>query len=462
MPLRLTKPLLADDTGLPVYSRGYKLIELIESYTTLRLDDWQAELLVRVLEQCPPGHPREGLLRYRQVIISIPRQAGKSVIASVLALFGLLQHVEAPKVLGVARNAQQAGIVYDYTKSRIDASDALRAVLRAAGTSRIGITRRDGQDGSYVVLAGDADALQGYPSTLAICDELHVMKPEIFDSIVTSQRAQAEPLLVGITTAGDVNSTLLKRLYAQGEAAICGEQETFGFFCWEASDASSLTLEAIEEANPAVACGRISAETIYNDERHTPVSNWRRYALNVFFEGAADSWIPIDAWDKCGGTGLEDFSKAIYAIDVGQKYTSIVAAKKIDGIVYTSLIARLVDPDLDTLKAWAKRLKGPFVMDGYRSPGFVAHMQDKYSVTLIRNGAHKAEAAKTVYRLVMRQQVNHDKAGIVTRQHGNATTKTYQDGFVVVPGKDEADSCYASLYAIYAAETVKRKGTGIA
>lgn len=462
---RLTKPLVARADGLPVDSDGYRLVELAHKYTTLRLDQWQADLIVRILERCPPGHARAGQLRYRQVVVSIPRQAGKSVIASVLALYGLLQHSPAPKVLGVARAVAQANHVYGYTKAYVNGSDALRAILRPTGTR--GITKRTGE-GSYIVLPGNADALQGYPSTLAVCDELHIMKPETFDAIVTSQRAQEQPLLVGITTAGDINSVLLKRLYAQGEAAIAGSQETFGFFCWESSS-DQLTLEAITEANPAVACGRISAEKVLEDERHSPASNWKRYALNRFVDGAADPWVPVEAWANCAGTELKDFSDCVYSFDITDthSYMTIMAAKVIGGVVHQSLVARVLNPTLEDQKAWADRLREngrcSYVMDPNRLRSLTEYLDSKNRNPIRIFGGRKAEAAAMVYQAVSHGQVNHDNNALVNAQHATAKIKTSGDGFVVVPnGKAEIDACYASIYAIYGALVRKERSIGIA
>lgn len=459
---RRTEPLLAEADGLPVYSDGYRLVQLVHTYTDLRLDEWQAELIIRILERCPPGHDREGQLRYRQVVVSIPRQAGKSVIASVLAIYALLMHSTAPKVLGVARNAKQAGLVYGYTKGYINGSKRLSALLKARGTSSLGISKRKGE-GTYVVLAGDSDALQGYPSTLAIVDELHIVKPEVYDAIVTSQRAQTNPLLVGITTAGDINSVLLKRLYETGEQALAGERESFGFFVWEASKADEFTLASITEANPAVACGRISAQTIYDEERDSPPANWKRYALNVFVDGLAEPWVPVEAWAKCAGTGLTDFADAIYSIEVADafKYATISAFKKIDGKVYKALVARLVNPDPDTLKAWVLRLRKAgrctFVMDGYKRTRFLADFCEDKGYEVIRAGTRRAEAANLTYAAIMRGEVEHDNQGLVNAQHATARIKTSADSFVVVSNGTDIDAAYADVFGIYAAEITKRK-----
>lgn len=399
-------------------------------------------------------------------MVSIPRQAGKSLLAAVLSLYGLLQHCDAPKVLGVARGTEQAKIVYGYTYEAIATSPTLRELFRQTETR--GISKVKGH-GSYKVLPAKPESIQGYESTLSICDELHVMKPEIWDAIVASQRAQTNPLLVGITTAGDISSTLLKRLYAQGDAAINGAQESFGFFVWEASDPSTLSLEAITEANPAVGCGRISAQTILDDDKASPPTHWQRFTLNRFVDGLAEPWVPVEAWAKCAGTGLTDFSNCVYSIEVTStwSYATITAAKKIDGRIHTALVARLVKPDLETLKKWAVRLRKAgrcsFVLDGYRARTLADCLETKgYDVTRIGSAGSRAEAASVVYSLIMRRQVNHDNQGLVNSQQATAKTKTTGSAFVIVSNGTDIDACYSSVYGIYAAEIQRERVMQIA
>jgi len=458
---RFTAPLLADPDGLPVYSAGYRLIEVVHTFTSLRLYRWQQDLIIRILEQCPPGHPKEGRLRYRQVVVSMARQNGKSVIASVLALYGLLLHNDAPRVLGVASTAEQAGIVYDYAAERITESPVLRKLLKARGTATLGISRADGR-GNYVVRTSKSNSLQGYPSTLAIVDELHILESGTFQAIVKSQTAQINPLIVGITTAGDISSVLLKRLYERGQQALAGTDESFGFFVWEA-DSDEFTVENIAQANPNVLEGVKDVHEIYDDEKHELPADQRRYTLNRFVDGLAEPWLPPEAWAKCAGTGLTDFTDAFYAIEIHGNYecVSIYAAKKIDGIVKTAVVARLVKPSQEDLQEWATRIKRAgrckFVMDGYRKTKTLANWLDtKGSVIRIGNGGSRVEAASMTYAAVMRQEVEHDNTALVNKHHSTAVMKK---DFLA---GTEIDMAVACVFAIYAALTNKRRVISVA
>ena len=93
-------PPLSDDFA----TDGDRLIEFAniawqspESPEGLSLDEWQKWLLRHILERYPADHPTyPGRLRYRQVVISVGRQNGKSLLAAILGLYGLLMHETGP------------------------------------------------------------------------------------------------------------------------------------------------------------------------------------------------------------------------------------------------------------------------------------------------------------------------------------------------------------------------------
>lgn len=469
-PTRFTAPLVVNEEGLPAHSDGYALVELAHKYVRLnglplRLDDWQQALLVRILEVFPPGHDRAGELRYRQVVVSIPRQAGKSVLAAVLGLYALLQHSPAPQVLGLARGVEQANIVYNTVREAVQGNAALRKRLHTTGTR--GIKHRL-NGGTYKVLPAKPDAVQGYPSTFAVVDELHVMQPEIWDAIVTSQRAQVGSLIVGITTAGDANSYLLKRLYQQGDAAVQGETERFGFFVWEAPEGSALTVESLSIAHPAVACGRLDAQTIIDDEKHTPESNWRRYTLNQFWEGQAEPWVPTEHWYACKGSGVSEKSDLFYSFDAtpGLGHATVSVARKNGSVIETQMVASITQPDIEQLMRIATQLrerngKGVFVMDHYVLGPLLDRMKRKGWETLSIGAVENRRAAGLVYSLVSKHMVKHNNDEVINEQMKHAKIKRTGEAFRIVRGNRDIDAVMSTVYGIYAAHEYKKKGLQI-
>ena len=93
LPASYTKPLSKD-----FITDGDLLIELAtiawkapESPDGLELDEWQKWLLRHLLERYPDTHPDPdlaGRLRYRQAVVSLGRQNGKSLLAAILGFTG--------------------------------------------------------------------------------------------------------------------------------------------------------------------------------------------------------------------------------------------------------------------------------------------------------------------------------------------------------------------------------------
>lgn len=350
------------------------------------------------------------------------RQNGKSLLAAIFVLFFLCLHVRGPRIIGLASKDGQAKIVYDRVRYGIDNSPALSRGIKTTGTR--GITRRDGS-GLYQTLPAKEESAQGEPATGAIYDELHLGLAALWDALILAQRAQRNALVVGITTAGDDSSELLIRLYREGEAAIDGQDERFGFFVWEAPD-DNLTEAGVIAANPAVACGRIPLDLTMAEARKMFANLERgpdgltgrqraiRYTLNRFIEGAADAWASTTAWRACAIQELQHATAITYGVDrtLDWEFASITANSHDQGVTRSNLVASFVDPSYDVLLEACKRLakRGPcnFAMDATTLRSLGKELKDLgYTVWLL--GAEEMHAA-----------AQHTQAAIARRAVQNA------------------------------------------
>lgn len=428
-------------------TEGDKLLRFIERHWstaetergTFRLDDWQRWLIRRVLETYPDDWPvaaLRGQLRYRQVVISVGRQNGKSVIGAILAFYYLALHVRGPRVVGTASVESQAKIVYDRVRYAVENNPALEREIKATETR--GITRRDGS-GIYQTLPAKEETAQGEPISGCLYDELHLGLPALWDALVIGQRARRNSQLVGITTAGDADSLLLLRLYEEGEAAIDGKDERFGFFAWE-----SLTEEFGKDyvpteadviaANPAVACGRVDLAATMSDT----LKMWRagkdkdgvtgrdrviRYTLNRFIEGSSNAIVPIGTWrrhrSEWPGAGIGD---TVYGIDRtdGWEYATITASAKVDGTLHTRIVAQVPDPDQDQLlevcDLLAARGGAVFALDSKTLKALGTELKARGYETWTLGATEMEASAATVLAAVKRGTVKHVGDAILSAQ----------------------------------------------
>jgi hypothetical protein len=371
-PLRSEDELVTDGDRLLRFAERYWTIEEAETFT---LDPWQRWLIRRALERYPDDWHEpalRGQLRYRQVVISMGRQNGKSLIAALFAIYLLALHLRGPKVIGLASIDEQAQIVYQRVKYAIDNSEALSRELTTSDTRGIKRKSANGRAtaGVYRTLPAKEDSAQGHPASGVLYDELHLGLAALWDAMILAQRAIRNSLMVGITTAGDDSSELLLRLYDEGDAAIAGDDERFGFFLWEA-ESDELTEAGVIAANPAIACGRVDLAVAMSDARKMYADLRRgkdgltgrqrviRYTLNRFIKGAAAAWASVEAWDAVSRQP-ELAGETVFGIErTGSwEHVAITATSKIGDELHTELVASIAEATPDQLYTIADKLAG--------------------------------------------------------------------------------------------------------
>lgn len=441
----------------------------------IELDRWQAWLIDRVLERYPDDWhdaSKAGRLRYRQVVISLPRQNGKSVIGAILALYGLLMHEPGPSVVSVASTADQARIVYNRVLFVIQSNPKLARRFSKMTETR-GIVTKD-SSGTYQAKASKGDALQGIPVSLAIPDELHITKPAIWQSLVNGLLTRKDGLIVGITTAGDEDSELLKQLYATGAKAVkeaaegTGRQlERFGFFCWQAPEAAvpeddTALAEALLASNPALFEGRVDLANVISDVRATPDQDVIRYRFNLFVASQA-AFIPVERWQR---NKVEEWpaagaSRPTFAIDRSPDwgYATVTAAVKRGDVTYTEVVASIVRPSIEQLAAICEALMvwnpNTFVLDGYSLRDLGSELKQRGMPVHVATQSDMMTASSLTYAKIMQGKLMHTGDELLVRQIGRTVRKNIGDGFRIsrAASSVEIDAVISMALGVFACET---------
>ena len=405
-------------------------------------DPWQVWLLRHALETYPPDWPEvelRGQLRYKQVVISLARQNGKSLVAALLVLYFLLLHKRAPRVAGFASIDKQAKIVYDRVRYAVETNPALSNEIRTTGTR--GIHHRT-RPGLYDTYPAKEDSVQGEPFTAAIYDELHIGLQALWDAIVVGQRAQSNTMLVGITTAGDSDSELLMSLYEQGDAAIRGEDPRFGFFVWEAAT-DDLTEENVIAANPAVAGGRIPLESVMDEARRMWARKKSRpkvirYTLNRFIEGAEDAWVSSAIFNALVGPALTgDEGEIVYGLDrtADWEHASITAGIRREGRLVVEYVATIENPDhellVDICRRLAARGAATFAMPSDTLAKVGKELKESGHRVWILGATEMQTAASSAAAAITNRNVVHDGNKILRHQSARAKRRVTGDGWRV-------------------------------
>ena len=90
-----------------------------------RVTPWQGQLLDSVFERRD-----DGLLRFRRVLIGLGRKNGKSLLGSLIALYGLIEGEPGAEVYSAAGDRKQARIVFDEARWQVQQSPSLSGVCK--------------------------------------------------------------------------------------------------------------------------------------------------------------------------------------------------------------------------------------------------------------------------------------------------------------------------------------------
>jgi len=449
---------------------GDKLINVVEAIwklpekhnAPLVLTDWQKWLIRRVLERYPDDHEDPelaGRLRYKQVCISMPRKNGKSLIGALFALYGMLLHEPAPEVISVAASADQAKIVYRRLLHQTQNSDILKSLF-SRSTEHRGLWTSDGT-GVYKVIAAKAGTAQGLHPSLVVFDELHVANEDVWTAMALGSATRPDGITIGITTAGDDTSGLLKRLYERGAKAVDEDPafERFGFFCWEAPQGCDVFDEQeVRRANPNLASGLLSWASVKNELATMPEADARRYRLNQFVS-SMNAWLPVGTWQ---GLPYGTCSRVqVFGVDrtPGWDHAAIVAATLEDGdIVSTELVASFNNTNIDELVracVGLSKFGAPFILDSYISSDLAQALQQRG--IRVHKATHKdlINGSNNAYRRIMRKTLTHPQDEIVSVQMQRAVRKNVGESWKITR-KDsisDIDAALATILAVWYVDT---------
>lgn len=414
------------------------------------LDFWQKELIRRILELRP-----DGKLRYRRVLVSLARQNGKSEFVAALGVVSMLARKNW-NILGIASSAAQANLVYRRALAAVSHKDLQSLFSKTTETQ--GITARNGS--RWIIRGSTSGGLQGYPVDTGIVDEVHLLHSQLWYDMINGMGGRENVQVIGITTAGDDDSELLKDLYLQTNDAATD----YGFFIWEAPEArvpesDDLLGRFLIAANPAIACGRIPLDNAIADVRSQPASSVIRYRLNRFTDGRSATFIPIQDWNACeGDLGTISSNKIVFAIDRTPTWStaSVTAAWEDGDKIKTQVVAVIPKPSIESLVDECVKLKKKairFVGDGYSMKPVLTALEEKKLPVSRATLGDVSNAAGRLYARVQEGSIVHPGDERVVAQLRGTILKPTPSGGKPIPAVKGLDidlvvgTTLASFYA---------------
>jgi phage terminase large subunit-like protein len=460
-PARYSAPLAESHPSL--YERYADVLDLAwQAATGYRLDGWQTALLHAVTETFPAGHERAGQLRFRQALATLGRQNGKSEVTAALGLLTMLARPYG-LVVGIASTAEQSRIIYKRVMQVILGNAALRNRFERMTETR-GLESTNGA--RWEIKASKSAALQGLAVDLAIVDEVHLVKRELWTDLLAGTGGRPDTLVAGISTAGDDNSELLKALYERIEA---GDDERFGYWIWEAPEARAPSDDAellryLRCANPALAAGRLDADNVLSDVRAMPTHDAIRYRLNRFVS-ATSAFISLEAWRGCAASGDATFPagcRPTFAVDRTPDWGHAcvtVAAVDEAGMLHTEVVASLAQPDLDRLEALCLALAAhqpaTFAVDGYALKELGTRLKRRGLPVQVLSQGDIVSASSLFYAKIMQRKLSHAGDPLLTAQIPRTSRRNTGTGFRITraDSASQIDAVMSTVMSVYVAET---------
>lgn len=270
--------------------------------------DWQLyELIVPVFGIV---HEDTGLRRFRTVVFFVPRKNGKSGLMSVILLYLTgFDGENRPFVYGIAKNKQQAKIVFNEAKLMIEGSEWLSQQF----ITYTDVIKCPLNNGEYRVLSKDSKSKDGLNAHGVCGDEIQefdVKDEHVVNILHTSSSTRDQPLEFYFGTKGvnKADPPFWKKMYKRAKLAFEHPDKEPSLY--------PLIFEAEEKcdvfdpknwmiSNPSL--GMVKKLDYMKEEARlaalypSKLSEFKRLELNIETQVITD-WISVDKWKTMADT----------------------------------------------------------------------------------------------------------------------------------------------------------------
>jgi hypothetical protein len=321
-------------------SAGFSVIEFAEQVAKVDLLPWQRWLLIHALELLP-----DGSFRFRNVVVLVARQNGKSKLSQILALWFMFVYGIAV-VLGTAQDLDTAEEVWQGAVDLVEETDEddepvrpemhalLDKVVLVNGKKSLNLKTGE----RYKVKAANRRAGRGLSGDLILMDELREHQSwDAWGAITKTTMARANAQVWSLSNAGDRTSIVLDYLRKIGHAAlgdpdgicteaaadvpddvedIASEADDLGIFEWSAAPGCSIAdRDGWAQANPSMGHpGMITERAVSSAMRTDPDAVFRTEVLCQWVERITASAIDSVSWAALADPDAARGSEPVFAV----------------------------------------------------------------------------------------------------------------------------------------------------
>lgn len=257
----------------------------------------------------------DGLRRFREALIFVPRKNGKTAMAAIAAhQFTFADDEPGAEGYSVATKQDQSRLCFNTMISMVRLSQPLRHLISGnvdldpkLYLLKTAIASKS-SDSVYMPLGRDYNTLDGLNPHFINLDELHAFRDRgVVDVMDTAIGSRRQPFLLYTTTAGDDMTTVCYDFYSIGmqilKRTITDPQDDFFVFIAELDEGDDPHDEATwRKANPNYGVS-LKADDL---RRMSIKAKNNPRALNAFlikrlnkWVTQANAWMSVEAWDMC-------------------------------------------------------------------------------------------------------------------------------------------------------------------
>ena len=273
---------------------------------------WQRQVVDAALE----FDPATGLLAYRDVTVTVPRQAGKTTLLLAVMVWRALQW-PGDRIVYTAHTGKDARLKFE--------DDHIPALNRSilAGMFRVRMTNgseaiRWNNGSLHSVISPTETAGHGTQIDTAVVDEAWKFTDFSLDQgLSPAMITRSRPQMWIISTAGHDGSTYLKAKVEAGRDAVRDKcSDGLAYFEWSAEDGA-------DPSDPATwwscipSLGHTVAESaIASEQRSKEPAEFERAYLNRWTRAAFASRIPGRSWEACRSDLSPEPDDVTFALDL--------------------------------------------------------------------------------------------------------------------------------------------------
>lgn len=422
------------------------------------------------------------------VILFIPRKAGKSTLTAIIALYELLFGEAGAEVFTLATNREQATIVFDAAKGFIEAMPKELAAL--FNFSKYSINKRGDSQSMFKALSRDTKKTGDgkNPSCVIVDEAAQITDRNSIEVLHSGMVSRMNPLRIYITTASFTKETKFHEDYSMFRSMLNGEASDnprwFGLLYGLDAQDDWRDQRNWTKANPMHGISVFEEAIAQRSEeaKHKPaaLNEFLCKTLNVWVSANA-AWLDRSYWDapECiikesrqdpeavfigfdlaatrdlnAVCTLKRFGEYDYEAEwkfflpeeslsfVPKHYQDIFRVAKESGILKLTEGNVMDDREIsDYIKQQCERWNVKEVgYDAYNAASLVARLHDA-GIPVKKVGQGMAvlnNPSKYVERLILNKQIKHDGNPFVGWQLGNCEVYTDVNGNIKIR-KNESD-----------------------